>query len=163
MFVYYYTYVSRPFADIEQELERTPGCLLGQPGAPADGSGEGIVLDLGARRGVPVRKQVVLHTGAPDCSPRRMIVPLSVEALGTPGLFPRLEGELELAPFDDHLTQLTLRGRYRPPLGTVGEHLDEALLHRVTEAGIKDLLDQVAARLTCNGADRPLEAGAIDS
>ena len=57
----------------------------------------------------------------------------------------------------------SFRGSYRPPLGAVGGLLDQALLHRVAEAGIKDLLDQVAAWLTESGAERTLDRSAIDS
>ncbi len=163
MFVYYYTYVARPFDEIGQVLADCPRRLLGArtcAGGPGDG---GVRLSLGTNAAFRLRKDVVINLGEPDRSDRRAILPLTVVAAGAPALFPRLEAELEFAPVDVGSTQLTLRGSYRPPLGPVGERLDEALLHRVTEAAIKELLDQVADRLVGEGAERPLQLGAIDS
>jgi hypothetical protein len=58
-----------------------------------------------------------------------------------------LEGELELASLGAHLTQLSLNGRYQPPLGLVGRTIDKALLSRVAEATIKDFIDRLAAAI----------------
>ncbi len=46
------------------------------------------------------------------------------------------------------MTQLTLSGTYRPPLGSVGGLVDKALLHRLAEAAVKDLIDQIGCRVT---------------
>ncbi len=51
---------------------------------------------------------------------------------------------------------LTLAGSYRPPLGSLGEVLDRAILHRVAAATIRSFLAQVAAQL----ADQPVANGA---
>jgi hypothetical protein len=42
--------------------------------------------------------------------------------------------------------------RYRPPLGVVGQTVDRVLLHRVTEATVKDFLDRVGEAITEHGA-----------
>jgi hypothetical protein len=59
-------------------------------------------------------------------------------------LFPRLETDLEIAPLGAAITQITLRGRYEPPLGRPGRLLDEALLHRVAEATARSFLKRLA-------------------
>lgn len=160
MFVYYYTFVARPFDEVDRQLDGCPQRLLGVEAGPG---GESLRLRLGGERAIPLRKDVEINVGQPDHTDLRTILPLTVAAAGASGLFPRLEAELELAPMDPGLTQLTLRGSYRPPLGPVGERLDEAFLHRVTEAAIKELLDRLADRLAGEGAERPVELGAIDS
>jgi hypothetical protein len=43
---------------------------------------------------------------------------------------------------------LTLTGVYRPPLGTVGAGLDQAILHRVAVATIRDFLGRVGAAIS---------------
>jgi hypothetical protein len=58
-----------------------------------------------------------------------------------------LEGELMLASLGARLTQLSLNGRYQPPLGLVGRTIDKALLSRVAEATIKDFIDRLASAI----------------
>ena len=60
------------------------------------------------------------------------------------GLFPVLDADLKLAALGEG-TMLTLAGSYRPPLGSLGEALDRALLHRVAAATIRGFLVRVAA------------------
>ena len=64
------------------------------------------------------------------------------------GLFPALDADIALARVDDRATRLTLTGVYRPPLGTVGAGLDQAILHRVAVATIRDFLGRVAAAIS---------------
>ena len=64
------------------------------------------------------------------------------------GLFPVLDADLKLAPTGDQGTLLTMAGAYRPPLGSLGEALDRAILRRVAEATIRGFLARVAAQIT---------------
>jgi hypothetical protein len=64
------------------------------------------------------------------------------------GLFPVLDADLKLAPTGDQGTLLTIAGAYRPPLGSLGEALDRALLRRVAGATIRAFLARVAAQIT---------------
>jgi hypothetical protein len=36
---------------------------------------------------------------------------------------------------------------YEPPFGRFGKHLDDALMHRVAEATVRELADSIAKRL----------------
>jgi hypothetical protein len=63
------------------------------------------------------------------------------------GLFPVLDADLKLAP-DGEGTVLTLAGSYRPPLGSLGEALDRAVLRRVAAATIRSFVTRVAAQIT---------------
>lgn len=63
------------------------------------------------------------------------------------GLFPVLDADLRLAPAGEHVTLLTIAGSYRPPLGSLGEALDRAILHQIATATIRGFLAQVAARI----------------
>jgi hypothetical protein len=64
------------------------------------------------------------------------------------GLFPVLDADIRLAPAGEDVTLLTMAGAYRPPLGSLGEALDRAILHRVAVATIRGFLARVAARIT---------------
>ena len=39
-------------------------------------------------------------------------------------------------------------GSYQPPLGALGREIDEAIMHNVAGATIKDFVESVAARLS---------------
>ena len=70
------------------------------------------------------------------------------EATGPGGpLFPVLDADIKLAPAGERLALLTIAGSYRPPLGSFGETLDRAILHRVATATISSFLAQVAAQI----------------
>jgi len=64
------------------------------------------------------------------------------------GLFPALDADITLGRVDDQATTLTLTGVYRPPLGSVGAGLDQAILHRVAVATIHDFLSRVGAAIS---------------
>jgi hypothetical protein len=71
------------------------------------------------------------------------------EATGPGGkLFPVLDADLKLAPAGDQDTLLTMAGVYRPPLGSLGEALDRAILRRVAAATIRSFVARVAAQIT---------------
>lgn len=70
------------------------------------------------------------------------------------GLFPVLDADLRLAPAGKGAV-LTIAGAYRPPLGSLGDALDRAILHRVAVATIRRFLARVAAQIT----DLPGPAG----
>ncbi len=80
------------------------------------------------------------------------------EATGSGGgLFPVLDADLTLtpAPGPGLGSLLTLAGVYRPPLGSLGEALDRAILHRIAVATVRRFLARVAAQL----ADQPVPNG----
>jgi hypothetical protein len=93
-------------------------------------------------------KTVKLEVGEPLKRDEVTVVPLTWRATATPGLFPVMSADLEIAPLDAELTQLTLRGRYEPPLGAVGRRLDRLLMHRVAEASVRAFLGQLVATLS---------------
>lgn len=68
------------------------------------------------------------------------------------GLFPALDADIALTRAGERATTLTLTGVYRPPLGSVGAGLDQAILHRVAVATIRDFLSRVGAALSSSEA-----------
>lgn len=75
-----------------------------------------------------------------------VVIPVVWQAEGLSAAFPILQADLEVAPVGDE-TQLTLMGRYDPPLGALGRQLDRLLLHRVAQASVRSFLEGVGAAL----------------
>ena len=77
-----------------------------------------------------------------------VLVPMRWEATGPVGrLFPVLDANLMLGQDDQGRGVLRLSGVYRPPLGGLGEELDQIVLRRVASATIRSLLRHIAGRL----------------
>jgi hypothetical protein len=68
------------------------------------------------------------------------------------GLFPALDADITLARAGGLATTLTLTGVYRPPLGSVGAGLDQAILHRVAVATIRDFLSRIGTAISSSEA-----------
>ena len=146
MFIYYYATIPAPSATVEDAvLDALDG--LSDHADVAYRHGEEIRARLGPGERAPA-KAVHLDLGTPMRSSAETTVPMVWSATGTPGLFPRLEGDLVISSVGSDLTHLALRGSYRPPLGPVGRVLDRALLHRVAEASVKRFVDRLAAAVT---------------
>jgi hypothetical protein len=70
------------------------------------------------------------------------------------GIFPMLDGDLELAPLGSERCRLTLSASYMPPFGDVGRALDRALLHRVAQSTVRSFLARVAMSLEVGDGDQ---------
>lgn len=84
------------------------------------------------------------------CEPLRIrgdlaLVAFSWRASGAPSLFPELDADLEIAPFGAWQTRLTLLGRYQPPGGVLGWHLDQLVLRRLAESTLRAFLRSLCA------------------
>lgn len=97
--------------------------------------------------GVPLQKQVVVEIGEPVETTTWAMVPLTWRAAFPSRLFPKLTGKIEFDPVGRDKAKLTVSGRYSPPLGRLGKSLDDAVMHRVAEATVKELAEAIAVRL----------------
>lgn len=97
--------------------------------------------------GVPIRKRVTVELGEPVKTSTWTVIPLTWKATFPEKLFPEMTGKIELSPSDPDVTRLTVSGMYQPPLGSLGRQLDQALMHNVAEATVKELAESIAARL----------------
>jgi len=89
-------------------------------------------------------KVVAVDFATPRGTDDDLVIPVSWEATGPSGLFPRFKGELHVSAVDPDRTELSLSGHYRPPLGRAGHVLDEKVLSRVAHATIRSLLRRMA-------------------
>jgi hypothetical protein len=154
--------------DVSRPLEAVRGRFLGDgswfvPFATiAEEGGEALYLRVGPSwANLQAARQVRVTLGPPHSRGDAMVVPLSWQASALPGLFPVLEGDLEVAPLDPERCRVTLTASYVPPLGEVGRQLDHVLLHRVAHSTVRAFLDRVADQLEENDPVRDLRPGWI--
>lgn len=141
MYIQHSVHIQRPIAECAETLER--GSREWFPRLRADRQS-----DVGMRvAGVSVRKRVKVELGEPEAHGDWTDVPISWKATFPEHLFPTLTGRLELAPVDKTETRLTVSGMYEPPLGRIGAVIDEALMHNVAEATVRELTEEIAAQL----------------
>jgi Rrf2 family protein len=100
-------------------------------------------------------RTVAVHLGEPAETDDSLSLPFIWEASGPAGIFPRFEGRLRLSSLDPNRSELSLAGNYRPPLGRAGQVLDEALLGRVAQAGLRSFLRRIARVLEEEQAASP--------
>ncbi|HQT99230.1 MAG TPA: Rrf2 family transcriptional regulator [Acidimicrobiales bacterium] len=139
-------HVELPLARVAARLARGGTWLIPHFDAARD-EGEELVMRVGPGESVWLAKTVAVHLGEPVESAEGVSVPLRWEATGPAGLFPRLVATLSVHELDPERSELTLSGRYRPPLGRAGHALDGALGARVARATVRSFLRRLAAAL----------------
>lgn len=145
MLVYYYVHVTGTVEKVAQSLTDSPGNLTVWARLAYEG-GEELRTRIKPGAWMPA-KEVEIVVGQPASWPGAFHVPISWKATGTDVLFPVLEADLIIEAVGDEITQITLRGSYKPPLGSDGKLLDRALLHRLAEACVKNFMDRIQAAL----------------
>jgi hypothetical protein len=146
MLIYYFVHLALPFPEAERRLVEVVSGLDGMAVA-AYREGEELRARIGLGEPPVIAKTVRLEVGQPVAQGGTTVLPIVWGATGTPGLFPWMDADLVIAALGPGLTQLALRGSYRPPLGFIGRALDKALLHRVAEASVKGFVDRIARAL----------------
>ena len=114
----------------------------------ANGAGEKLLSELGFTLGKRrIGRQITVEIGAPQAATGLMFLPIRWQSATETGLFPTLDGVLEVAALGSARTHLGLSANYEPPMGLIGKIADRALFHRVAEVTVKDFLQRIGARL----------------
>jgi hypothetical protein len=160
--LHYYGYVERPYTKVRELLRGEPLELLqGATNSAAERAGAiaaRLRLELGGFDiGVDVRPNVESIRDDEEVAGLAPVTRLTLgwEASRAPALFPSMHLELSAWPLAPDETQLEVRGEYRPPLGTLGHAFDIALGHRIAEASVHRLLDDIVEQLE---RDLPVDA-----
>ncbi len=138
-------HIERPADAVAQRL--TGGAWLIPHLDAARDDAESVIVRVGPSRRGWLAKTVAVRLGDPVVTDEGVAIALQWEATGPSGLFPRLVGTLQVAELDPDRTELTLVGRYRPPLGRAGHALDEAGLSRLARSTVRSFLRRLAAAL----------------
>jgi hypothetical protein len=145
MYVQHSVHIDRPVDECVQLLERGPRTWF--PRMRSDGKSE-----VGLRvAGVTIRKRVTVELGEPENRGEWTNVPVSWKATFPESLFPVLTGRLEVVPVEEHVTRLTVSGMYEPPLGRLGALIDDAVMHSVADATVRELTESIAEQLRPEG------------
>lgn len=148
MFLRSFVMVARPAADVEAELVAGADHWMPDLAKQANGDGERMLTELGLEAGGHrIGRLIEIELGAARVGTGFVYMPIRWHAATGAGLFPTLDGELEVAAVGEHRTQLGLSANYSPPLGLLGKIADRALFHRVAEVTVKDFLERIAVRL----------------
>lgn len=156
MLVQDFSVVDRPFEDIARCLDVSggPDALLSSALLGARAEGENLRAKVGPE-GWPavLSKTVLIRSGPPRRHGDSLIVPFCWSASDGPSLFPRLDADLEIAPFGPRQTQLVIRARYEAPGGAIGRAVDRVLLHRLAESTLRAFLNGICAIVQRSAAD----------
>jgi hypothetical protein len=145
MFVRYFVDLPMPFERAEHAMLEPPDGWLPDVLREADREGDRLLAEVGFGSAVRLHTTVELTMRRPIRTRDRLVVPFEWRA-GT-RLLPAVDADVEIAPMGPSRTQVAVSARYTPPLGSLGEAVDRALLHRVAEATIRDLVQRIAASL----------------
>jgi hypothetical protein len=97
--------------------------------------------------GISLRKHVKVEFGESVKTSTWAVVPVTWKATFPEKLFPAMSGKVDVAPVSQDETRLTVSGMYEPPLGRLGEQLNEALMHKVAQRTVKELAKSIAENL----------------
>jgi hypothetical protein len=93
-----------------------------------------------------VAKTVEVHPGRVRSLGDSVLFGFSWEASET-SLFPRLDADLEVAPFGTQQTLVAIRGQYEPPAGVFGRRADGLVMNRLAESTMRAFLEGLCASL----------------
>ncbi len=141
MYITHTVHVPHPIADCIAAMARGPRTWF--PGLKDDSSSR-----VGVKvAGVALRKRVSVELGNLIKDGGWAEVPITWKATSATPFFPIFNGKLQLAPVEPTVTRLTVSGMYSPPFGRLGLELDDALLHGMAEATVKDLAEAISRHL----------------
>ena len=141
MYITHSVHIPHPIADCVAAVARGPRTWF--PGLKDDSSSR-----VGVKvAGVALRKRVSVELGNLVKDGSWAEVPITWKATAARPFFPIFNGKLQLAPVDPTVTKLTVSGMYKPPLGRLGLELDDAFLHGMAEATMKDLAESISRQL----------------
>ena len=146
------TDVARPLGVARERLVGDEGWFAALATA-AEEDGQALYLRIGPTwaRGRAARS-VKVTLGIPHDRGAALVMPLAWQSSELPGLFPVLDGDLELAPIENDTCRLTLSASYVPPLGELGRQLNRAVLHRVARSTARSFLERAKVSLEAEAA-----------
>jgi hypothetical protein len=147
MFVRYFAELDVSSSAAEEALLEAPKDWIPGLALGASARGEQLLTDVGFGGAERVEKLVVIELGLPIRLGSKVVLPMRWRPAGRGGVYPALEGDLELADLGPSRAQLAMTARYTPPSGLLGRLADRALLHRVAEATIKDFVERIVEGL----------------
>lgn len=149
-----YQYVNRPYTSVRTLLHDRPLELLRRATTSAVARTRELASNLRIELdGVELAVAVSMHLrgvhddeGLAGLSPVTHVT-IGWEAARSPSLFPLMSADLSAWPLTSFETQIALEGDYTPPLGMLGIAIDAAVGHRIAEATVHRLLEDVVEQI----------------
>lgn len=154
--IHCYEYVNRPYDAVSRALVADAAGLLQRATMGAADRAERLLAQLKVSvAGIRIGKEVRIEVGLVDTAghaPRTPVLPatridLAWRAADHASLFPAMRAQLVAYPLGSEETQLELAGVYTPPGSLLGEAADYLVGHRIADASIHRLLDELVERL----------------
>jgi hypothetical protein len=147
VFIQDFVDVNLPEKLVSERLSEGQGWLARLASAAGDDT-ESQLVKLGPSSfGHLIARDVRVRLGRATSGAAGVVVPVRWEDARRPGLFPLLDGNLEVAPLGPDHSRVVLYASYRPPFDAMGRVLDQALFHRVAESTVRSFLQKVAGTL----------------
>jgi hypothetical protein len=149
-----YDYVNRPYGAVRDALVKDPAAVLRAATNAAASRAKAVAaalrvnvgpIDVGAEIAVKVGTISEVTRDAPITPLTR--IPIEWSAVQATSLFPVMKAELSVYPLTATETQLDFFGQYEPPLGVLGGALDVVAGHRIAEASVHRLVQDLAEYL----------------
>lgn len=147
-------YVDRPYEAVRNLLRSRAGDVLQRATMAAGERAQGLIARLrvgaaGLEVGVDVRVEANERPTEPAVAglPEISHIGLTWRAARAEGLFPSMAGDLSLTPISFADTRIAFEGAYTPPFSRVGQALDALIGHRIAEASVQRLVDDLVAQL----------------
>ena len=159
-----FDYVNRPYDTVLSLLASDPNEVFGRATRSATSRAESIAAGLSINiGGIEVATEIDLSTGPIEKQNRSggqtetARIPIEWKASNQPHLFPLMSAVLSVYPLTATETQLDFVGKYRPPLGALGNIIDAVAGHRLAEAAVHRFVADTADYLRQELASTPPE------
>jgi hypothetical protein len=149
MLIQDFTYVDAPIAAVRSRLLAGADEWVTAIAVRARDDGERLHRRIGPAGGVAAVPGGTTRVSVGPALERgdAVVLPITWQSEGHSSNFPVLWADLEVIPIGGRETQITLMGRYEPPVGELGLRLDRRVVHRVVQASVRSFLLGVAAAL----------------
>ena len=136
-----------PFEEASRAILANPERWLPSVATAAQDKERQLLAEVGFEVAhVRLGRQVEIEILNLERSPSKVVLLIRWKAHRAAGLFPVLEGSLEVSRSGPG-SQLAVTGEYQPPGGAVGLASDRAVLHRIAKATVKDFVQRTATVL----------------
>lgn len=133
-----------PYERVESTLRAGPERWL--PSFTRDGDRQTAELAY-TQAGARIVRRVEVEVGPVQRFAYGVTVHIHWKAASRPGLYPELDGHVRAEERRPSGTTLRFDARYVPPAGRIGATVDRALMHRVAERSVDDLVDRMVQLL----------------
>jgi hypothetical protein len=137
--------INQPYASAQKALLAAPGKWVLSFGVDAS---KRLIAELAIQIGrARAAREVEVEVTPPTIFPDRSEIFISWKAASMPSLFPELRGLFKLAVVDAGRSRLSFEASYEPPERLAGKLGDQALMHRIAEASVREFVLRTADAL----------------